>query len=1353
MNQFLYRVIFSPARGQSMVVAETVVSHAASGQACRTRSSRRPGLWVTLRPVCLALSWSWAGVMLPVATGHAQVIADPAAPKNQQPTILNAPNGVPLVNIQSPSAAGVSRNTYRQFDVNAQGVILNNARQSALTRLGGWVQGNPWLAAGSARLILNEVNASHPSQLRGYIEVAGSRAQVIVANPAGISCDGCGFINANRATLTTGQPLLDQGRLEGYRTAQGVIDIHGTGLDGRQTDFTELIARAVEVNASIWAQDLKLQTGASEVDAGLTHATPLPGNGPAPAYLLDVAQLGGMYAGKIALVGNEHGVGVRNAGLVHASAGDLTLSIDGHLDNTRSGVLQSAGRTRIDTPEHTTTNRGVIDGTSTRVTARQLDNPGTGRLYGNHVSIEAGTLLNREESLDGMTPQAATIAARERLDIGVQTLINREQALIFSAGDQEQALNIGGALDENGHATGQAALVHNASATIESLGGMQIASARLTNSNEHFASDEFQVGPSRSMSYIQPLGDPNRYEAGNFVWEGWSRAGRYRWKNDPPPNDSGVPGASPLPRVGEQACTGTEGIDETCIRLPGADYLADNPAWQYFGLTPPEPEPGKPEEARFATPAEYQEALAQWGIRHTAWETDTASRYDTLDARIDSYNDGFASREIRDWTQFHVTRTEYETRVVSSAPAVIRAAGNLTLTGNELVNDRSQILAGRALRGDLHALDNLDAIGTYRVNETGTSQYTYSRWRGGFKRYHERKWDGLLAYTPADELTRYGLDVVEAREYASLTGGHDASRASQGLPDSSLFQLNPGSDRYFIETDPRFADYRNWLSSDYLLQAMAVDPATVQKRLGDGFYEQKLVREQIGQLTGRRFLEGHASDEAQYQALLQNGATLAMAWGLRPGVELTPEQVARLTSDIVWLVEEPFTLPDGSVTQALVPRVYVKVRPDDLDGRGTLIAADQLELNLQQDLRNQGTLAGRTLVQVTGDNLRNAGGRILADTVALQARTDLDNQGGRLQADSMLLASAGRDINVSSTTYSDARQAGASSFSRTGIDRIASVYVGNTDGQLLLQAGQDIHLNAAQIVNDGSAGLTQLSAGRNLELGTVRVAEQENNVLNAGNYLKQGETRDVGTRIQSRGDISLLAGQDISTRAASIHSEQGVITLAAAGDISIASGEASQNWSEGRQHTRRGTLKSSTTTTRDSQEQTRALGSTLSGQSVIVEGNNLDITGSHVVSTAGTVLVAGNDIRIGSATDTSSESHFRDEKKSGLFNSGGIGFTIGTQQQSADNQNTATHAAASTVGATSGDVTISAGNNYKQDGSHVVAPQGNIDIAAKKIDILEAQETSHGTYETKFKQSGLTVTVTAPLVSAIQTAQ
>jgi len=248
----------------------------------------------------MLLSWQQA---------QAQIIAAPNAPRSQQPEILSTANGLPQVNIQTPSAGGVSRNTYSQFDVQPQGAILNNARTDVQTQLGGWVQANPNLANGSARVILNEVNSSNPSQLHGYVEVAGGRAQVVIANPAGVTCDGCGFINAHRITLTSGSPIINGGSLDGYAVRGGNVLVQGGGLDAGQADYTDIIARAVQINAGIWSKELHVSTGINQVDAEPVAAA--GGNGSVPGFAIDVAQLGGMYANKIVLIGTEAGLGMR----------------------------------------------------------------------------------------------------------------------------------------------------------------------------------------------------------------------------------------------------------------------------------------------------------------------------------------------------------------------------------------------------------------------------------------------------------------------------------------------------------------------------------------------------------------------------------------------------------------------------------------------------------------------------------------------------------------------------------------------------------------------------------------------------------------------------------------------------------------------------------------------------------------------------------------------------------------------------------------------------------------------------------------------------------------------------------
>ncbi|MDF7670858.1 filamentous hemagglutinin N-terminal domain-containing protein [Orbaceae bacterium ESL0721] len=183
--------------------------------------------------------------------------------------VINSANGTTQVNIVTPNKLikhGLSHNRYSQFDVSNQGVILNNSGKNSKTQLAGYIEGNQALMqSGGAKIILNEVNSSRPSQLNGYIEVAGQKAQVIIANSAGITCSGCGFINAGRSTLTTGKPVINEGQLTGYQVTNGTINVEGKGFDASRSDYTDLIARAVQINSAIWANEANVITGQNEV--------------------------------------------------------------------------------------------------------------------------------------------------------------------------------------------------------------------------------------------------------------------------------------------------------------------------------------------------------------------------------------------------------------------------------------------------------------------------------------------------------------------------------------------------------------------------------------------------------------------------------------------------------------------------------------------------------------------------------------------------------------------------------------------------------------------------------------------------------------------------------------------------------------------------------------------------------------------------------------------------------------------------------------------------------------------------------------------------------------------------------
>ncbi|WP_315942442.1 filamentous hemagglutinin N-terminal domain-containing protein [Erwinia pyrifoliae] len=264
----------------------------------------------------------------PLLTAAADEIT-PVTPGTQMDA---AGNGVPVVNIAAPNQAGISHNQYQQYNVGQQGLILNNATgQLNQTQLAGLIQNNPNLKASQeARAIINEVVGANRSQLQGYTEVAGRAANVMVANPYGITCNGCGFINTPNVTLTTGKPQLDaNGNLAALEVSKGLVIVEGKGLDGSNADAVSIVARATAMNAGIHAKDLSMTLGANRIGPD-GSVTPITGEGVAPSVAVDTSALGGMYANRIHLVSSEQGVGV-NLGNLLAKQNDITLDANGRL--------------------------------------------------------------------------------------------------------------------------------------------------------------------------------------------------------------------------------------------------------------------------------------------------------------------------------------------------------------------------------------------------------------------------------------------------------------------------------------------------------------------------------------------------------------------------------------------------------------------------------------------------------------------------------------------------------------------------------------------------------------------------------------------------------------------------------------------------------------------------------------------------------------------------------------------------------------------------------------------------------------------------------------------------------------
>ncbi|WP_408626181.1 two-partner secretion domain-containing protein [Dryocola clanedunensis] len=1991
MNKHFYRIIFNQARGMMVVVAEITRSHRA-GVSPSPASVNKPAgkLLAALSPLTFGILLSFAQV----TSVQAGIVADKSAPGGQQAQIINSANGTPQVNIQTPSAAGVSRNTYSQFDVDKKGAILNNSHKNVETRLGGMVAANQNLVKGEAKIILNEVNARDPSRLNGYIEVAGQKAQVVIANPSGISCDGCGFINANRATLTTGQVQMNNGQITGYDVNKGDIVVQGAGMDSGSADSTDLIGRAVKMNAGVWAKELKVTAGRNVVDA--VHNTvraKAADSSTAPTIAIDVSSLGGMYANKIRLIGTEKGVGVHNAGSIGASAGDVAISADGTLSNsgaitasqslqlTTQGGLNNQGTLYASTDTTVKAagnihNAGIIAAQrNTGLTGRSINSTaagtlaagmkddgslgtsgdltlnGQGELVANGQNAAAGTLTARGSSVNldesrtsahlatikasagDITTRHATVAAKDKLtlsgsktldntggtlsasqleltarsltnqqgtvqQLGTQNLtlsfaddldntggtlatnsnaftlnagrftnrggnvvhtgtgalvasagqMNGENGQLFSNGDltlhatglildnavtQAEHItltadtlshrqgnlsqtgggdmsvtvdktldNTGGSIAANGNVTLKAGSLNNQSGTMKAAnkGNLAVATGAANNQQGSLAADGalslhgtslnndgglLQSGDSMQLNLANgALSNRNSGQTGGILSLGaldiragalgnslgfigssgnatltllslnnrqgtLSSDGSLSLHSGAVDNQNGLiqtahmltlnaqgntlTNTSGLLSAGEamtlqsgalinqsgdihasgdltlntqdslldnthgsiaaagnmqldtggldnaggqiQAIgnavisarnatfdntagllrsnnaltlnaasfinhdtlgdnTGAEGstitiisqrVDNSDGRIRATDALGvagiktlDNRrgllssagtltidgsglaltntdgtliAGRALSLTADsltgdgdvlsqgnmalalqkalinqgrvmangdmqfnlgsvglinqglikagskltlnaaalenrqDAEITAGENHLLLTGDVTNRGLIDGGLTHivagTLTNTGTGRLYGdhvalqaktlnnqaendvaaTIAARdemdlgvgtlnnsdhaliysdgdlavggslnenlqatgraevftnhsatlesmrdmtlnidqINNYNDRLVTKDVqvsqtdyhtavlkgatdyfnwddidtstqdkysvrfaimpdgtkgREFYEYRYTETINETQVVESDPGKIIAGGNLTINSRQVNNHDSQIVAGGVLGGLVAELNNIATQGKRVITDVGSVTRWYSKkshnWNGTTKTSQgtdtddyrpdptlqtidllTMKWqgntrpDGSGARIDGRDTSGDHTTIINAGEVNANTGqtpitpppGETVEVVQPGddgtviriitpdttLPDNSLYQLHPAPDAgYLVETDPRFTNAKKWLSGDYMQDALQTDHNATLKRLGDGYYEQQLVRQQVISLSGERYFEGYSNDEEEYKALMDAGIAYAKQYGLNLGVALTPAQMALLTTDMVWLVAQNVTLPDGSVQSVLVPQVYARVKQGDLDGSGALLGGHDIALNISRDLTNSGHINGRGITQVTADNINN-NGFIGGGQVSLAARTDINNIGGTLQGGDSLVAVAGRDINSVTTLGGGA--------GNITLDRPAGIYVQNDSGELGLQALRNINLTGSLVSNAGANGQTQIVAGNDLNLNTITTTGRESADWGHGNDRSLTSSSDVGSQITVNGDVALSAGHDVNTRAATVSATKG-LSVTAGNDIRLDSGEASFHLTENSHQRSGGLLSSKSVTMHDEVQATNAVGSNFGGDTIAMQaGNDLRVSGSSVAGTHDVSLSAGHNLTVTTAEETRQESHLRKEKHSGLSGTGGVGVSVGSSSMKVTDDANIHSSSASTVGSSQGNVTLNAGNALTVEGSKVLAGK-DMALSGKEVNILAAENQSARTHTVEQKTSGLTLALSGMVGSAINTA-
>ncbi|MDY4302943.1 filamentous hemagglutinin N-terminal domain-containing protein [Pseudomonas salmasensis] len=453
-------------------------------------------------------------------------------------TVGAAGNGVPVVNIATPNGAGLSHNQFKDYNVGPNGVILNNGNGAMVnTQLGGIIVGNPNLKGGAANVILNEVNGGSPSQLRGYTEVAGQSAKVIVANPYGVTCSGCGFINTPNVTLTTGKPVLDaSGQLQRYEVDGGAVTIDGEGLNASNVERFDIITRSAKINAQINARELNVIAGRNDVDAQSLKTTARADDGSAkPELAIDSSALGGMYAGAIKLVGTEAGVGVKLDGTLAASGGDIQLDANGRLSMAQAAAtgnvkvtaqnvdltdkVYANGNVQVTSAQALVNRKSIAAGQRIEINAVSVNNPGiieagvaadnsrntTGDLVVNAQTVTTSGNLLASRALAITAAQALTnqgsIIQAKAVEVSSAKLTNQgATARLF--GEQSLAINspaivnLGGLIrfGEGQAATLNSASLDNRQGRIEMAGGsLVLTSADLNNSGGQVIANDLTV--------------------------------------------------------------------------------------------------------------------------------------------------------------------------------------------------------------------------------------------------------------------------------------------------------------------------------------------------------------------------------------------------------------------------------------------------------------------------------------------------------------------------------------------------------------------------------------------------------------------------------------------------------------------------------------------------------------------------------------------------------------------------------------------------------------------------------------------------------------------------------------------
>ena len=1353
----------------------------------------------------------------------ATVIPDPAHGHN--PLITESANGITVVNIKTPNQKGLSHNQYKDLQVGKGGLIFNNSGTISQTKLAGYISGNPYMKGTHASVILNEVTGTNPSRLQGYMESAGHKASLIIANPNGIYTNNAGFINVNRGILTTGRPIFQGENLSGFQVSHGIVTVEGKGFDGKGAGSVDILAEAVKLNAKLAAQHVTAVTGDNTIDTdGMSDITPaaVHKDNERTGVGLDASAIGGMYAGSIILIGTEKGLGVNNGGELSATEGSFIITTEGKLVNkgklyakgnlsikntddirqTDTGTMASGGR--LDIASQGTVQNGnlLVADKGITVKANEIDNTGNTIESGGPVEMEAaeniqngnGTIQSTSDL--SLTAKGRIVNTQGTLQSGNHLTVSGDE--VTGDGNLLAGKDLSLTVHQNFTNTGSVEAernmtIHAAQALINAKdilanGHMAIEARRIQNTDKA----QIQAG-AVSMKSTENLintglinGKDIHLQSDTITNEDTGRVygdqisiaakdlnnmgkegGKAPVIAARDSLDMGIAGTLTNAEHalllaegnltiggtldGEGRAVGTAGrIENKSAYIEGNGNVTITAGTiqntnEHFSVNP----------KVLTDTTHFKEVTPQGQTKR--YELGNKGDKDKAYIQHEGYIDYLYTPDGGRYDHFNVydyDRNTYRDQIQTTDPAHITSGRDMVITTGTVINDKSVITAGQTLHTQAKDVQNIDAKGNQTVENVGTATNYYTKSVHHGLSVHKRTETRTTAasYHPADIVTDITVLAAEKKEETkpetSGTRAEDYQSLAKDnpmtLPNSSLYEVNQDPDaKVLIETDPAFTDKKTWLSSDYFFRQMQYDPDHIQKRLGDGYYETQRIKNEVMRLTGKRFLEGYATDEDEYKALMDAGIQYAKDNGtVKIGVALTADQQKALKKDMVWLVETSVVLPNGKIIKALIPAVYLAGESEEKSATGpAVVSGSDIDFHVVNTILNEGTILSGNVASLSATNINNHGGTISGSDAALKAVETIQNTGLIAGTNSITLT-AGKDIQNTAETRTQHNEEG----STTNLSKSGTIAVTGDKGRLTMTAGRDVVLTASNVVNGGKDGTTDITAGRNLTMNTLKTGYDETITWDGSNKRHEAEIADTGASITAKGNLTLKAGKDFTAKAAQVTSE-GNITVKAGRNISINGGEDKRDLTEGHKHKSHGFLSTTTETTHDEARSTGNLESLISGNTVtLTSGGDTTVKGSTVISDDETRLTAGGNVNIESAQERDGEIHDRTVKKSGLLG-GGLGFTIGSERKTDNYDNTNVTQAASTVGSVKGNVTIQAGKNVNLTASDLAAKK-DVTITGEKMSITSKDNVYHSAETHEYKRTGLSVSLGGGAVNA-----